>query len=222
MTDVSVSETARFAKNGDTKAVISPSRGADLLMRGLDLLITLPLLLLLAPVLIGIGLLIRLTSPGPALYLQDRTGRGGRVFRVYKFRTMNAEASRGRFVQAVRADPRVTRIGAVLRRTSVDELPQLLNVLFGDMSLVGPRPHPVDLDATFAPRIPGYQDRFLVRPGITGLAQVRGHRGVTETVEAMGARVESDLEYVRRAGPLLNLRILLQTAIVVLFQKNAF
>jgi putative colanic acid biosynthesis UDP-glucose lipid carrier transferase len=201
---------------------VRPGPLNDLLTRGLDLLITIPLLLLISPVLIGIGLIIRLTSPGPALYLQDRTGRGGRVFRVYKFRTMTAEASRGRFVQAVRADPRVTRLGALLRRTSVDELPQLLNVITGDMSLVGPRPHPVDLDAAFAPQIPGYEDRFPVRPGITGLAQVRGHRGVTETVGAMAARVESDREYVRRAGPLMNLRILLQTATVVLFQKNAF
>lgn len=222
MTDLPVHEHLRFAKKGIAKPLASPSRSTDVMMRGLDLLIAVPLLLLLSPVLIGIGLLIRLTSPGPALYLQDRTGRDGRVFRVFKFRTMTAEASRGRFVQAVRSDPRVTRLGAVLRRTSADELPQLLNVLTGDMSLVGPRPHPVDLDAAFAPLIPGYQDRFLVRPGITGLAQVRGHRGVTETVEAMAARVESDRDYVRRAGPLLNLRILLRTAIVVLFQKNAF
>jgi putative colanic acid biosysnthesis UDP-glucose lipid carrier transferase len=222
MTDLPLSEVPGFAKKEQVTSIAKPAPITDLMMRGLDLLIAFPLLLLLSPVLIGIGLLIRLTSPGPAFYRQDRTGRDGRVFRVFKFRTMTAEASRGHFVQAVRSDPRVTRLGAVLRRTSVDELPQLLNVLTGDMSLVGPRPHPVDLDAAFAPLIPGYQDRFLVRPGITGLAQVRGHRGVTETVEAMADRVESDRDYVRRAGPLLNLRILLQTAIVVLFQKNAF
>lgn len=222
MTDLSVSDLPGDAKKGSDATLAPPAPLNGLLMRGLDLLIAVPLLLLISPLLIGVGLLIRLTSPGPALYRQDRTGRDGRVFRVFKFRTMTAEASRGRFVQAVRSDPRVTRLGAVLRRTSVDELPQLLNVLTGDMSLVGPRPHPVDLDAAFGPLIPGYQDRFLVRPGITGLAQVRGHRGVTETVEAMAARVESDRDYVRRAGPLLNLRILLRTAIVVLFQKNAF
>lgn len=222
MTGLPLSGLPDDAKKYNFSTISPPAPLNDFLMRGLDLLIAAPLLLLLAPVLIGIGALIRLTSPGPALYLQDRTGRGGRVFRVYKFRTMTAEASRGRFVQAVRSDPRVTRLGAILRRSSVDELPQLINVLTGDMSLVGPRPHPVDLDAAFAPQIPGYEDRFLVRPGITGLAQVRGHRGVTETVEAMAARVESDREYVRRAGPLMNLRILLQTATVVLFQKNAF
>jgi putative colanic acid biosysnthesis UDP-glucose lipid carrier transferase len=209
----------RFAK----KPLFPPAPPAQWrrVLRGMDLLLTVPLLVALSPALLGVAALIRLTSPGPALFRQERYGRGKSRFRIFKFRTMTAEASQDRFRQAVRSDPRVTPLGAFLRRTSIDELPQLVNVLTGDMSLVGPRPHPVDLDDFFAPQIPGYDERFQVRPGITGLAQVRGHRGVTETVAAMAARIESDREYVRRAGPLLNLRILSQTLLVVLRQKNA-
>jgi len=217
----SLARPAADAKKVTTLPLQRPSGRRDVLMRAVDLLITLPLLVFLSPALVAVGVLIRLNSPGPALFLQARNGRHGRKFMVFKFRTMTAEASRDRFIQATRSDPRVTRFGAFLRRTSIDELPQLLNVLTGDMSLVGPRPHPVDLDDHFAPQIPGYEGRFLVRPGITGLAQVRGHRGVTETVEAMTLRIQSDREYVRRASPILNIFILIQTIFVVLRQKNA-
>lgn len=126
------------------------------------------------------------------------------------------------FRQAVKGDARVTRVGRFLRATSLDELPQILNVLRGDMSIVGPRPHAIKHDDDFRKLIPDYDKRFRVRPGITGLAQVRGHRGPTETVEVMAARIQSDLEYVAKVSVWTDIKILLKTVWVVLRGKNAF
>jgi len=153
-------------------------------------------LLLLAPFLLAVAVLIRLDSPGRVLFSQRRYGRDGKTFRIYKFRTMTATASRDSFAQAVVGDARITRLGKILRKTSIDELPQLLNVLKGDMALVGPRPHPLDLDDHFSGLIPDYMRRYAARPGITGLAQISGHRGPTPTVEAMAERVKYDLAYI--------------------------
>lgn len=167
-------------------------------------------LLLLAPLLLIVAAMVRLDSPGPILFRQERRGMGGETFPIYKFRTMSAAASRETFRQAVAGDARVTRLGRFLRATSIDELPQLLNVLKGDMALIGPRPHPLALDEVFCNSVPNYLDRYLVRPGITGLAQVSGHRGPTPDVAAMSARVALDLDYIENWS--------LKTDLIVLFR----
>lgn len=172
-------------------------------------------LLALSPFLLLVAAAIRLDSAGPVLFMQERYGRGAKTFRIYKFRTMTAEASRGPFRQAAAGDARITRLGHFLRDSSIDELPQLLNVVRGDMALVGPRPHPMALDDAFREEIPDYMRRYDVRPGITGLAQIGGHRGATPTVEAMAARVRLDLDYVARHSLGLDLLILLRTVLYV-------
>ena len=173
-----------------------------------------------------VALAIRLDSPGPILFRQRRAGLGNRDFVLLKFRTMRAERCEARMrAQVTRDDPRLTRLGAFLRRTSLDELPQLLNVLHGEMSLVGPRPHAPETRAAgrlFAEIVPDYAVRHVVKPGITGLAQVRGLRGETRTEEALIRRVESDFEYIRRWSLLLDLWILLRTAFCVLGMRNAY
>jgi putative colanic acid biosynthesis UDP-glucose lipid carrier transferase len=169
--------------------------------------------MLLTPVLVLIALAIRLTSPGPVLFRQDRYGLDGRRFRINKFRTMTVvdPGDRVGLVQASRNDPRITPLGRLLRRWSLDELPQLFNVLEGSMSLVGPRPHAVDHNEQYRRLIPGYMQRHLFKPGITGLAQVEGLRGETATLEAMARRVECDLLYQRNWSLALDLKILLLT-----------
>lgn len=180
------------------------------------------LLLALLPLLAVIAAAIKLDSAGPVFFRQVRKGRGGKGFRVWKFRTMIHSPSGAAFRQAVRNDDRVTQVGAVLRRTSLDELPQLLNVLVGDMSLVGPRPHPVELDDHFRAVLPGIDRRYRSRPGVTGLAQVNGHRGPTPTKEAMRRRLAYDLCYRNRASLLVDLRILLMTVREVVMPRHAF
>jgi lipopolysaccharide/colanic/teichoic acid biosynthesis glycosyltransferase len=173
------------------------------------------LLLLLAPGLLGIALAIRLTSRGPALFTQPRYGRNGELFGIYKFRTMyidHADPSGVR--QTRRGDPRVTPFGRFLRRTNLDEVPQLLNVVKGDMSLVGPRPHVPGMLAggkLYEELVPYYFDRGRVRPGITGLAQVKGLRGSTEDASLAVARVDHDLEYIENWSFALDVRILVET-----------
>lgn len=181
--------------------------------RALDILGAAAGLVLLAPLLALVAVLIRLDSPGPVLFPQDRYGFGGRTFRIYKFRTMAATASREAFRQATVGDARITRLGSLLRRSSIDELPQLFNVLVGDMSLIGPRPHPLALDEHYRQIIPGYMNRYTVRPGMSGLAQVTGHRGPTPTTESMAARVEQDLRYIEAWSFALDLRIILATVL---------
>jgi putative colanic acid biosynthesis UDP-glucose lipid carrier transferase len=159
-------------------------------------------------------------SPGPVLFRQPRHGSDGQVFDVLKFRTMRVtEADAPR--QARRDDPRVTRPGRFLRRTSLDELPQLVNVLAGDMSLVGPRPHPVALNHEFAGRIHAFMQRHRVKPGITGWAQVHGYRGETDTLEKMQKRFEYDLYYIEHWSLGLDLKILLRT-LTALRGENAY
>ncbi|SFV30143.1 sugar transferase [Hyphomicrobium facile] len=190
------------------------------LKRSLDITVSGALLAFLAPSLILIGLLIRLESDGPALFHQKRFGRNGKVFTLMKFRSMKVQESDGAFVQARSADPRVTPLGRWLRRTSIDELPQLFNVLMGDMSLVGPRPHALAMDQHYARIVPNYLDRLLVRPGLTGLAQISGLRGPTNTIEDISMRVNRDRAYVRRWSFLLDLKILARTPLA-LFGPNA-
>ena len=179
------------------------------------------LILLSIPMAI-IAILIKLDSPGPALFRQDRLGFNNKKFSIYKFRSMRvAEAPEDVTVQATKDDPRVTRIGRFLRRSSLDELPQLLNVLNGTMSLVGPRPHAVDHNEHYAQHIRGYFGRHRVKPGVTGWAQVNGLRGQTETPEKMAERVRYDVYYTENWSLFLDLRILLQTFVIVFTGKNA-
>jgi putative colanic acid biosynthesis UDP-glucose lipid carrier transferase len=171
-------------------------------------LVIISLLIWLVPV---IGLLIRLTSPGPIVFMQLRTGRNGRPFRCFKFRTMTYERE-AEFRQATKNDMRVTRIGRVLRKSNLDELPQIFNVLLGEMSIVGPRPHPIQLDAKHWKTLPGYPARYVVKPGITGLAQSRGCRGETAQLLDMKHRVRYDHLYIRRQSLPLDLKICFWTA----------
>ena len=181
--------------------------------RLLDLLGAALLLLLLCPLLLAIALLITITSPGPVFYVQTRYGLDGRPFPMLKFRTMTVmeDGATPGLQQARRDDPRVTPIGRFLRRWSLDELPQLFNVLDGSMSLVGPRPHAVDHNEHYRQLIPAYMQRHLFKPGMTGLAQVEGLRGETAELDAMARRVEADLRYQREWSLSMDLRILLRT-----------
>ena len=175
-------------------------RGFDLLVAGL---VTTFILIWLFPI---VALLIRLTSKGPVLFVQMRNGYKGNIFPCLKFRTMAYEQN-APFRQATVNDFRVTRIGRFLRRTNLDEMPQFLNVLAGHMSVVGPRPHPLPLDAEHWDTLPGYRDRYLVKPGITGLAQVRGARGETAEIHRMKVRVRYDHLYIRRQSTRLDAKI---------------
>jgi putative colanic acid biosynthesis UDP-glucose lipid carrier transferase len=201
-----------------------PLSGWDrVVKRAEDVILSSMLLVLLLPLMIVIATAIRLDSPGPVLFRQSRFGFRNNPIRVYKFRSMHLACCADTTApQAVRRDPRVTRVGRFIRATSLDELPQLLNVLKGEMSLVGPRPHPVALNERFAVTIHNYMARHRVRPGITGWAQVNGLRGETDTVEKMRMRVEHDLYYIENWSLILDSKILLTTAMKGLVGKNAF
>jgi lipopolysaccharide/colanic/teichoic acid biosynthesis glycosyltransferase len=187
--------------------------------RCVDVIVTFGAITIFAPILALTAVLIALTSRGPILFQQERHGSGRMPFVILKFRTMRADGAA--FVQAVRADTRVTVVGRFIRRSSIDELPQLFNVLKGDMSLVGPRPHPVPLDEAFAPRIPAYSARFTARPGLTGLAQVEGARGPTPSVDHMRRRVSYDVRYVRTASLKMDFFILLRSAWAMVASREA-
>lgn len=193
----------------------------SLVKRAMDLMVALPLAVMLAPLMALIAIAIRLDSKGPVLFRQTRNGICGRPFHILKFRTMAVMEDGDAVVQAREGDPRVTRLGALLRRYSLDELPQLFNVVAGDMSLVGPRPHAVAHDSYYAPLIADYRHRFAVKPGITGWAQIHGRRGPTPEVADMAGRIEHDVFYVRRAGLLLDLKILAATPLVLINPQNA-
>jgi lipopolysaccharide/colanic/teichoic acid biosynthesis glycosyltransferase len=165
--------------------------------RSLDVAIAVALLLVLMPLLLAIAVIVRLDGSGPALFRQRRGGLGGAPFVIYKFRTMRVVEDGAAVRQASRNDVRCTAVGRILRRLSLDELPQLINVLKGEMSLVGPRPHALAHDSRFQREHPLYSYRFMVRPGITGLAQVSGWRGEARRPAEIARRLEKDLEYVR-------------------------
>lgn len=201
----------------------SPFRGwAAVTKRASDLLIASALLVLLAPWMALIALAIKIDTPGPVLFRQRRYGLDGQEIVVYKFRTMRVAEDGHHIAQAQREDPRVTRVGAWLRRTSLDELPQLWNVLQGRMSMVGPRPHAVAHNEQYRRQIRSYMVRHKVRPGITGWAQVNGFRGETDTLEKMEGRIRCDLDYLRHASLLLDLYILVRTVRVVLGDPRAY
>lgn len=194
--------------------------GEVVLKRAFDLVASSVALVLLVPLLIVVALLIKLDSPGPVFFRQRRYGFNQQAFGVFKFRSMKVQKD-DTFVQATRNDARITRLGAVLRRTNIDELPQLLNVLLGDMSLVGPRPHALAHDRSFERRIALYARRHNVMPGITGWAQVNGFRGETLTDADMEKRVNADLHYIDNWSFWFDLRIMLQTVISPRAYKNA-
>lgn len=201
----------------------TPFQGTPgLVKRTMDIGISLASLVVLAPFLLLVALLIKLTSPGPVIFRQRRYGLDGQIIDVYKFRTMKVVEDGPKVTQVTRHDPRVTSIGRFLRRYSIDELPQLFNVLGGSMSLVGPRPHAVAHNEEYRGLIKGYMVRHKVLPGITGLAQVNGCRGETSRLEEMKARIEYDLDYLRQWTPSLDLKILFKTAVQILFDRKAY
>ncbi|WP_375461959.1 sugar transferase [uncultured Enterovirga sp.] len=191
--------------------------------RVFDVLGALGLLIALLPLLLIVAALIAFTSRGPVLFRQTRCGLGGRPFTIYKFRSMYIGAIIGlEVVQAKRSDPRVTPIGRFIRRASVDELPQLVNVLCGDMSLIGPRPHAIEHDQYYSERIPFYVKRFAAKPGLSGLAQANGFRGETPQLTDMARRVRLDLVYIRTASVSGDVRLLAATVREMFFSSTAF
>jgi putative colanic acid biosysnthesis UDP-glucose lipid carrier transferase len=189
----------------------------ELMDRGVALIA----ILALSPLLIGAAVAVRLSSPGPILFRQPRHGCNGEIIHVMKFRSMRIHQDDQVVKQATRDDPRVTPVGRVLRSTSIDELPQLFNVLKGEMSLVGPRPHAITHNDYYSDKILAYMARHRIKPGITGLAQVTGHRGETETIEKMQQRVEKDLAYINNWSLWLDIKILFKTPFT-LFSKDIY
>ncbi|AIO66293.1 undecaprenyl-phosphate glucose phosphotransferase [Burkholderia oklahomensis] len=188
-----------------------------------DRLFALAVLIPLSPILASLALAVKLSSPGPVLFRQKRKGVDGREFEILKFRTMRVHAEEGGVVrQASRNDSRITKVGAFLRRTSLDELPQFFNVLFGQMSVVGPRPHALEHDDIYKELVDGYMYRYRVRPGITGWAQVNGYRGETRKVEKMAARVKFDLFYMQNWTFWFDIKIILITLVKGFVGRNAF
>src|SRR5215469_15814596 len=179
-------------------------------------------LIFLSPFLLTIALLIKLGSRGPVLFRQRRTGLNGRVFSIYKFRTMRVLEDGDEVTHARKDDDRTTALGAFLRRSSIDELPQLMNVLKGEMSLVGPRPHAVAHDKYYGDLVSGYGLRFQAKPGITGLAQVSGYRGEITSIQNMSDRVALDIAYIGRWSFWLDVKILFWTIVSAPFDSSAY
>ena len=201
----------------------TPFTGTHGLIKRLsDIVLASAILTLIAPLLLVLALGVKLSSPGPVIFKQRRNGLDGEEITVYKFRSMHTLDNGSHVPQATKGDARVTRFGAFIRRTSLDELPQFINVLQGRMSIVGPRPHAVAHNAEYRRLIKAYMVRHKVRPGITGWAQVNGLRGETETVEKMRERVEYDLEYLRNWSLALDLQIIVRTVRLVLFDRHAY
>jgi putative colanic acid biosynthesis UDP-glucose lipid carrier transferase len=196
-------------------ALSSVKRVFDILVAGCALLLFLPLL---AVVMVA----IRMESPGPAIFRQRRTGYRGRVFTILKFRTMTVAEDCAAVRQATRNDERVTQVGALLRKLSIDELPQLWNVMRGDMSIVGPRPHALAHDEYYGALIPTYQARFRAKPGLTGYAQVNGFRGEISDVRCMSDRVAADNSYIEEWSLALDVAILLKTVPLIFRDPNAY
>ncbi|MFM7531606.1 MAG: undecaprenyl-phosphate glucose phosphotransferase [Rubrivivax sp.] len=201
----------------------SPFTGTNALVKRLsDLVIASLIVLLIAPLLAVLALGVKLSSPGPVIFRQRRSGLDGEEIVVYKFRSMRTMEDGARVRQATRDDPRITPFGAFLRRTSLDELPQFINVLQGRMSIVGPRPHALAHNEQYRELVRAYMVRHKVRPGITGWAQINGLRGETDTIDKMRARVEYDLQYLRNWSLRLDLQIIARTVKLVFFDRSAY
>jgi putative colanic acid biosynthesis UDP-glucose lipid carrier transferase len=194
----------------------------ELAKRVSDIVMASIILLLISPILLFVAIGVKLSSPGPVIFKQKRNGLDGKEVTVYKFRSMTTMDNGAVVKQATKGDARITKFGAFLRKTSLDELPQFINVLQGRMSIVGPRPHAVAHNEQYRELIKAYMVRHKVRPGITGWAQVNGHRGETDTIEKMQARVEYDLEYLRNWSLGLDLQIIVRTIRLVFFDRHAY
>jgi putative colanic acid biosynthesis UDP-glucose lipid carrier transferase len=194
----------------------------ELVKRASDMVLSSIILVLISPILLALAIGVKLSSPGPVIFKQRRTGLDGEDITVYKFRSMTTQDNGAVVRQATKNDVRITRFGAFIRRTSLDELPQFFNVLQGRMSIVGPRPHAVAHNEEYRRIVKAYMVRHKVKPGITGWAQVNGQRGETDTVEKMQARVEFDLEYLRNWSLGLDLQIIVSTIRLVFFDRNAY
>jgi putative colanic acid biosynthesis UDP-glucose lipid carrier transferase len=202
----------------------APSSAAPASMtakRLFDLLVGTALLLISVPVMVLVALAVALESPGPILFCQKRTGQNGKTFPIFKFRSMRVMERGCEVRQAVEGDDRITRVGRVIRKLSLDELPQLFNVIAGQMSLVGPRPHAIVHDEYYGALIAGYVMRQRVKPGITGWAQVNGSRGPTPSIALMRRRVVLDAWYVANHSLALDIKILVRTPLAVLSTRNA-
>ncbi|MBC7700053.1 undecaprenyl-phosphate glucose phosphotransferase [Aquabacterium sp.] len=194
----------------------------ELVKRVSDIILGSIIVVLISPILLGLAIAVKLSSPGPAIFRQKRNGLDGEEIIVYKFRSMRSQDNGTVVKQATKGDSRITPFGAFIRRTSLDELPQFINVLQGRMSIVGPRPHAVAHNEEYRRLIKAYMVRHKVRPGITGWAQVNGYRGETETIDKMQARVEFDLEYLRNWSLGLDLQIIIRTIRLMIFDRNAY
>lgn len=227
MTDVAA-RTMRPAAEADEPAAgleSAPARSEAAFSVGkrvIDILGAALALLIFLPLLCSIALAVRLESGGPVIFKQRRTGHQGRIFTIYKFRTMTVAEDSANVRQATRGDARVTAVGAVLRKLSLDELPQFLNILKGDMSIVGPRPHALAHDAFYGERITTYVDRFRVKPGLTGLAQVNGLRGEIHDVRGMRDRIAADNLYIDSWSLGLDVAILAKTALIIFRDPQAY
>jgi putative colanic acid biosynthesis UDP-glucose lipid carrier transferase len=206
---VAMCETPFFGHRGVVKRLMDVAIGSAALV-------------ILSPLMLAIAGAVKLSSPGPVIFRQRRYGLDGQEIHILKFRTMTVVEDGAQIRQATREDERFTRVGRVLRRYSLDELPQLFNVISGSMSLVGPRPHAVAHNEEYRKLIKGYMIRHKVPPGMTGLAQVSGCRGETRTVEDMKARITYDLDYLRQWSPGLDLKILARTALLLLNDRKAY
>jgi putative colanic acid biosysnthesis UDP-glucose lipid carrier transferase len=201
----------------------SPFRGVNgWIKRAEDLVLGSIIVTLITPVLLAVAIAVKLSSPGPVFFRQRRYGLNGREIRILKFRSMTVSEDGPTVQQATKNDQRVTPLGRFLRRTSLDELPQFLQVITGEMSIVGPRPHAVAHNEQYRALIHGYMLRHKVKPGITGWAQVNGYRGETDVVDKMSRRVEHDLEYIQNWNLLLDLKIIWMTVFGSMVRKNAY
>ncbi|MBE0153533.1 undecaprenyl-phosphate glucose phosphotransferase [Serratia sp. PL7] len=201
----------------------SPMSGINMLMkRAEDIIVSLAILAFISPVLFLIAILVKLTSPGPVIFKQTRYGIDGKAIKVWKFRSMTVMENGDEVKQARKGDARLTPIGGLLRRTSLDELPQFINVILGDMSIVGPRPHAVAHNEQYRKIIKGYMLRHKMKPGITGWAQISGWRGETDTLEKMEKRVEYDLFYIRNWSIWLDFKIIILTVFKGFVNKSAY
>jgi putative colanic acid biosynthesis UDP-glucose lipid carrier transferase len=202
----------------------TPDRGWDILLKEVfDRTFALFVLLAISPALLAIAIAVKLSSPGPVMFRQYRMGINGDVFSIYKFRTMFQDADLpGSVVQARKGDARVTKVGSVLRRTSLDELPQFINVLKGEMSVVGPRPHAVEHDKYYKDLVQHYMFRYRIKPGITGWAQVNGYRGETAEIEKMEARIKFDMHYIQHWTFWIDMKIIVLTILKGFMGKGAY
>lgn len=201
----------------------TPMRGVNALLKRIeDIILSTLILLFISPVIVAISLIVKLTSKGPIIFKQKRYGLDGKAITVWKFRSMSVMENGNTVTQARKGDSRLTSIGGFLRKTSLDELPQFFNVLKGDMSIVGPRPHAVVHNEQYRRLIKGYMLRHTMKPGITGWAQINGWRGETDTLEKMEKRVEYDLEYIRTWSVWLDLKIIFLTVFKGFINKHAY